>query len=305
MNLVTLATSRWGPKLAVLLCRVLSRSQAYRLGRWLASLVAGNSELAFVSALRANMAVVRGLPEEHPQVDQAVTRLLQNTVCTYIDLFRAVMAGPETVCAACQFDQSLLAVVQECRDSGRGLVLVGAHTCSFDILLLALSRHFPSVQVLSNANPKGSSGVMNDLRVEQGLNVTPISLQSLRQAVEGLRRGGVVAIAADVPVETGEELTFFGRRSRLPVGHSRLALGTGARMMVSASHRVGRGIYRAEVTLIPQPVGTGDRKRDVVRWAQSSLSAIEGLIRQWPDEWLMPQPLWDGAAPSPVGGRTP
>ena len=36
---------------------------------------------------------------------------------------------------------------------------------------------------------------------------TPISVQALRQAIERLRNGGVVAIAADVPVDSGEFLT--------------------------------------------------------------------------------------------------
>jgi KDO2-lipid IV(A) lauroyltransferase len=135
---------------------------------------------------------------------------------------------------------------------------------------------------------------MNEIRKEHGIEMTPISMSSLRQAMTRLRRGGVVAIAADVPVEGGEELIFFGHESQLPVGHARLALRTGAQMLVGVSHRTGEGSYRADLALAPQPESTGDQKQDSVRWAQDSLAMLEDYIRRWPEEWMMPVPVWSG-----------
>jgi lauroyl/myristoyl acyltransferase len=294
MNLISLATNRLGPVLVMFLCRVLPRQQLYRLGRWIASFVSRQREHPFVKALRANMAVVRGLPEDHPDVDHAVRRLIENALLSYIDFFRAVQARPRETFTMCELDPSMIQTIEECLASGKGLLLVGAHTSSFDIMLLGLKEMFPSVQVLSDADPQGSSRVMNDIRREHGIEMTPISMHSLRQAVRRLHQGGVVAIAADVPVEGGEDLIFFGHESQLPVGHARLALGTGAQMLVGVSHRVGDGSYRAEMALAPQPESTGDRKQDVIRWAQDSLSRLESFIRQWPEDWLMPVPVWTG-----------
>ena len=104
-----------------------------------------------------------------------------------------------------------------------------------------------------------------------------------------------MALAADLPVENGEPLTFFGQACQLPVGHTRLALGTGAQVLVGASHRVGDGAYRAEVVPAPRPESSGERRQDVIRWAQDSLHLLEGLIRQWPEEWLMPVPVWSAS----------
>jgi lauroyl/myristoyl acyltransferase len=294
MNLVALVTSRWGPSLVMLLCRLLPRPLICRLGRRISQYLAGQHDLPFVRALRANVAVVLGLPEGHSRVDRAVGRLLYNAVVSYADFFRMVQLGPEEARVACEVAPSAVETIQTCLDSGRGLVLVGAHMCSFDILLLGLKEVFPSVQVLSNADPRGSSLMMNRIRAEQGLDVTPISIRSLRKALARLREGGVVAIAADLPMEGGEELTFFGQRSHLPVGHVRLALDTGAHVMVGVSHRVGEGAYRAEVALAPQPESTGNKKQDMLRWAQDSLAMVEGFIHRWPEEWLMPIPVWSG-----------
>jgi lauroyl/myristoyl acyltransferase len=296
MNPISLATSRWGPFLVMLLCRVLPRRLIYRLGDWISTHIARRRDRPFVKALHANVAVVHGLPEEHSKVARAVARLLRNTVRGYVDLFRALLAGPKKIRTICELDPSLISIIEMCLGSGQGLVLVGAHTCSFDLLLLRINELFPSVQVLSNSAPKGSSQVMNDLRRKHGLDTTPISVHSLRQAVNRLRVGGVVAIAADLPIENGEESNFFGQKSRLPVGHTRLALGTHAKILVGFSHRIGEGLYRAEAVLVPRPVSVGDKRRDVVRWAQDSLTAVEGFIQRWPEEWLMPLPVWPKVA---------
>lgn len=294
MDLISLATSRWGPQGVMLLCRVLPGGLIRRLSRPISQYLARRPDLPFVQALRANIAVVQGLPESHPDVGRSVARLLGNAIVAYADFFRVVQSAPEKACVLCELDPSMWRTIEDCLASGRGLVLVGAHMCSFDLLLLGLKEVFPSVQILSNADPRGSSKVMNRIREEQGLHVTPISVQALRQAIERLRGGGVVAIAADLPIEGGEDLTFFGRNCQLPVGHTRLALSTGAQILVGVSHRTGEGAYRAEVVLAPQPESSGNRNQDMVRWAQDSLSLVECLIRRWPEEWLMPIPVWSG-----------
>ena len=295
MDLISLATSRWGPSLVRLLCRLLPPRAIRFLGRWVAGYLARREDLPFVGALGTNLAVIHGLAADHPKVRRAVTRLLENTIVSYADLFRMLEAGSLERGRMCELDPDMRQAIEDCLANGQGLVLVGAHMCSFDILLLGLREVIPTVQILTNADPKGSSKVMNRIREEQGLLVTPLSALSLRQAIDRLRHGGVVALAVDLPVENGELLTFFGQACRLPVGHTRLALGTGARVLVGASHRVGVGEYRVEVAPAPRPESSGERRQDVNRWAQVTLHLLEGLIRQWPEEWLMPVPVWSAS----------
>jgi lauroyl/myristoyl acyltransferase len=297
VNLITLATSRLGSLIIIWICRILPHTLAYRLAWRLSLHLAQQDELPFVKALRRNMAVVGDLTESHPELERAVLHLLYNTLCSYVDFFRASASGREAIYAACRFDGSAYQLREACAASNQGLLIVGVHMCSFDLLLLGLKKLFPSLQVLSNASPTGSSCVMNDIRRQHGLDITPISTQSLRQAIHTLRSGGVVAVAADLPSEDGEELQFFGRKSRLVTGHARLAAKTNARMVVGASRRVGPGNYQALAKPVPQPDPTGDRKQDVIRWAQGSLRVIEDVIRNSPEEWLMPLPVWPDLAP--------
>jgi lauroyl/myristoyl acyltransferase len=242
------------------------------------------------------MAVVHRLLPESPEIERVVTQLLRNAFYSYADLFATAGSDPRAIRRTLPIDPAVHRLLDECRASGRGLLLVGAHMCSFDMLLLRLPDIFPTVQILSKADPIEGNCLMNELRRAHGLTVTPIGIVSLRQAVTTLRSGGVVAIAADLPGENGTDVLFFGRRTRLLAGHARLALLSGAQMMVGASVRVGRNAYRVEMTPVPQPPPTGDRQRDAVLWEQASVTALELLIEQAPEQWFMPQPVWAGPA---------
>ncbi len=297
MNLISFGTTRLGSRLIILLCRILPGALAYRIAGWLACLLAPQRQLSFIEALYRNLGIVCNLPDGHPNLEAAVLRLLRNAFCSYVDLFRAVSSGPEAIHTACRFDPSAHRLIETCAANRQGLLLVGAHMCGSDILVLGLRKLFPSVQLLSKPDPTGSSNVMNDIRLEHGIDVTPISTRSLRQAIRTLRSGGVVAITADMPAQDGEELLFFGRESRLATGHTRLAARANAKVVVGACRRVGPGCYQALAKPIPQPAPTGDRRHDMTRWAQESLRAVEEVIRNSPEEWLMPLPVWPDLTP--------
>jgi lauroyl/myristoyl acyltransferase len=240
------------------------------------------------------MAIVLGLPKTDPRVNNAVVRAIENGLYSYIDLFRALSSKPGQIRDVCGLDHAVVESVKACLANKRGLLLVGAHMCSFDLFLLGLTTLVPSAQLLSNADPKGSSKTMNRIRARQGLNLTPISMQSLRKAMTTLKDGGVVAIAADIPAENGEELGFFGHRSRLLVGHVRLAQKADAEIAICAPHRLGAGRYRVQTKIVPRPTGISDQRLEMLRWAQDTLQVLETFISQWPDQWLMPQPVWPG-----------
>ena len=238
------------------------------------------------------MCVVLGVEEDDPVVDRTVHRLLKNMMYGYIDLFRTIEDDDGRAIKHFEMDDSLNQLIALSRTRDRGLIFVGTHTCSFDLLMLALLEYFPSVQALSNSNPQGSSKVMNDLRARYGFEITPISSIALRKAITRLRSGGVVAIANDVPVKNGGELDFFGERCSLPVGHARLALMTDAQMVVGASFQLGDGLYKAKAKIVPPPVSSKSKSHKIRQWAQDALTTTEEFIQQKPDEWLMPHPLW-------------
>ena len=286
--------------LGLLLGRLLSRKQAYRMADWIAGLVVSKSESWLVQGVRANQAVVRDLPYDSPLLDQAVQDVIRNAARGYADWYRAVAGGPEVVSSSVIVDEGLDQVVNQSIEDKRGLVIVGPHMSSFNILLLALGVSGYPIQALSYARVQGAYHVDNAVRLKFGLNLTPISFQSLRQAMLRLRDGGLVMTAIDRPDVGGESLTFFDRPAKLPVGHARLALRTDSRIMVGMVQAAGDGLYRAVCGSLIEPEYTGDQHRDVLELAQRILYLIEDYIRDRPGEWLIFLPIWPSVI-TPLG----
>jgi KDO2-lipid IV(A) lauroyltransferase len=292
MNLVKFATSRWGASFFMNLCQLLPLPLAYRLGDHLAGRVQKKQNDPCLEAFQANIAVVHGWPIDDPRVENAVSNLLRNIAHSYVDLFKAIKGGSESIVDACEIDPSAVEALQKSVASGQGTIVVGAHMCGFDFGLLALKKLLPDIQLMGNPNPVGGMQVMHQIRLEFDLNVTPISMHSLRHAVETLKAGGIIGLAVDLPIENGEELDFFGKKARMTVGHTRLAMKTQANILVVDIDRREDGKYHISLEPIQRPDTTKDRKNDATRWAQDALLTLEKYIRESPEEWVVPFPVW-------------
>jgi lauroyl/myristoyl acyltransferase len=287
-----MGTSRWGSNAAFALARFLPRRWAYRLGETLFDRVASQPELPFTRALRANLAAVLRVAEGSRDVDQGVRRALRNACRSYVDFARASKAGCWAVARRCRAPGAIADSLDDALGARRGVVLAGAHTCSFDFMLTVVGQRFPDVVFLTKPNPKGSSDVMNRIRGDFGLDLSPISPAALREAVGRLRDGGIVVIAADVPAAGAAGLTFFGRPCALSDGFARIALAADAELMVGLSHRLGDDEYEGFAEFVPPPSSGLGRQATARRWAQRALFQLERLIERYPEDWLMPQPLW-------------
>ncbi len=301
MNLVSLVNSRLGLPLGVLLANALPERTAHRLARGLAASTARQRHLPVTQAVRSNQAVVRGVSYEDPALDEAVEAVLANAAVGYVDLFRALAGGTEALVRGCEMDESLIAGLREGAARGKGVIAVSAHMSCFDMLLLTLATRGYRAQALSYADPQGSYLIQNTLRRRFGVDLTPISVASLRRAVRNLRQGGIVLTGVDRPEAGGEELLFFGERARLPIGHARLALATGAQILIGIVQSDENGHYRAVGEDLIDPgrqAASSNGARDL---AQRVLSVIEGHVRKRPDEWLMFFPLWPETIPAGEG----
>jgi lauroyl/myristoyl acyltransferase len=93
-------------------------------------------------------------------------------------------------------------------------------------------------------------------------------------------------------------LTFFNRKVVLPVGHARLALRTGANILIGGVQAEGGGYYRGICADFIEPKSTGNERSDVLSLAQHIISVMEDMIRSNPEEWLMFYPVWPDVIPS-------
>ena len=92
-------------------------------------------------------------------------------------------------------------------------------------------------------------------------------------------------------------MTFFNRKVELPIGHARLAIRSGAHMIVGVVQKAAHGMYKVTAPPIIKPEITGDLKKDTLTLAQRVASIIEGFIRSDPEEWMMFLPVWSDVIP--------
>jgi lauroyl/myristoyl acyltransferase len=292
--------SRWGPALGLSIVRLIPYRFAYAAGKLLARWVSLNPDAPMNQAIRANQAVVRSLPYDDPKLDQAVYEVMKMNARGFVDFFKATAGGENAVRKSCVIDEPLQSEIKAWSDDDRGLIIIAPHLLGFDIFMLYLGVLGYPIQAISYPDPRGSYIAQNTLRRRFGFNVTPLSVQTLREGLRTLQRGDVVMTAVDRPGLGGEPLQFFGREVVLPVGHARLAVKTNARMIAGLPYLDEEGIYHGMGARIFEPPNTGNEKRDAIELAQAVLSTFEIYIRKWPENWLMFYPVWPDVIPSKV-----
>ncbi|MGH2619898.1 MAG: lysophospholipid acyltransferase family protein, partial [Anaerolineales bacterium] len=142
--------------------------------------------------------------------------------------------------------------------------------------------------------------VTNRIRRSFGVDLSPTNFNSLRQAIRHLRKGGMVVTAVDRPDPQGELLEFFGRPARLLVGHARLAIRTGAPIIVGGTYQEANGRYRAVLLDVLESNPYADKPTGELELAQAVMRIHEHFIRQRPDQWMMFHPVWPALAQTPA-----
>ncbi|MGB2897074.1 MAG: lysophospholipid acyltransferase family protein [Anaerolineales bacterium] len=297
MALNEFINSRIGPMAGAFLGRVLSRKQAYHVGRFIAAKLAAKEESDLYKAVRSNLAVVKGVPYSSPDLSGGVGRVLENAAHGYVDWYRMMASGLDGIESVCEIDESMIDSALEAQSNGHGVVFVGGHISNFNLFLLLLAKRGLPVQVLSFARSEGSHRADTILRERFGINATPISFESLRQAFHRLSNNGFVITGVDRPDVGGSQLTFFNRKVELPIGHARLAIRSGAHMIVGVVRKAADGVYKVTGPPIIKPEITGNLKKDTITLAQRVAGILEGYIRSDPEDWLMFLPVWPDVIP--------
>jgi len=180
------------------------------------------------------------------------------------------------------------AVVQA-YDSGQGVLFLTPHLGCFEITAQALARRFAAdhgdLTVLYRPARHAALGrLMETARNRPGLAAVPTTLAGVRQMIKALRSGRAVGLLPDQvpPQDMGQWVPFFGKPAYTMTLAARLALQTGARVVLIWGERLpwGRG-YRLHASTLGHELAT-DLDIAVVQINQ----AMERLVLQRPGQYL-------------------
>jgi lauroyl/myristoyl acyltransferase len=286
-------STRLGVHIGLKIGQHMPRWAGYGISRFVARVILTFRPEVY-RTVRANLRQVTG----HEVDDNVLYRVFYHAGQTYYDFFRAIGQPTSVLAQSVHISSVPLDLIRSEMTNGRGVLLLGVHMSNFDLALLALGARGLPAQVLSLDAPIGGYDLLDDLRRREGLEVTPISPGSLRAAIRRLKGGGLVITGADRPVPGDEALVeFFGRAACLPLGVARLALMTGATVLLGACyHEPGEG-YVLRISDPIDMVQTGNREADILSSTRRIAAVMEEFVRAYPAQWMMFHHVW----PEPPG----
>jgi KDO2-lipid IV(A) lauroyltransferase len=130
------------------------------------------------------------------------------------------------------------------------------------------------------------------LRMSKGLKLVPID-GPLLDLIRSLKKGEVIGIAGDRDITaTGRIVDFFGYPARLPDGHLRLALKTGAPLVAGFSRRNPDHTYHAYFLPAFSLPTEGSETARLEAGMQFIVSEMEKAIRRNPEQWTVTVSNW-------------
>jgi lauroyl/myristoyl acyltransferase len=238
-----------------------------------------------------NVAHVLGEKASRRTVHRTARQTFGNLLKNYYDLFRL----PGLTLQECG---QLVEVegwehIEAGLSQGQGLIVVSAHLGNLEIVTHVLTlRQVPVTAPVERIRPPRLFDYVCRLRASHGLRLVPVD-GPLLALVRALRRGQVVALAADRDVTaSGQVVDFFGAPARLPCGYVRLALHTGAPIVCAFNERLPDNRFKAHVLPPLSLACTGDLKADVTTGVRQIVSAMEQAIARRPAQWYVTHATW-------------
>ncbi|WP_313234319.1 lysophospholipid acyltransferase family protein [Delftia acidovorans] len=173
--------------------------------------------------------------------------------------------------------------------AGRGIIFLTPHLGCFELSVQHAARQWSAehgeITILYRpARQPWLARVMETARNRPGVQAVPTTLAGVRQMIKALRKGAAVGLLPDqVPPEgQGVWSPFFGRDAYTMTLAARLALQTGAAVIVARCERLswGRG-YALYLEELPVPLS-----ENLEAAVQQINEAMEHTIRQCPQQYL-------------------
>ncbi len=281
-----------GVMVAVVLTRLLPSPIGYPIAEYLGRLIARNKNSSIVQYVRQNQWVASGCTISSEHLANLTSAVFINHARCLYDFYR-YFNNPAKIRQLISLDDKFLEVIEKSRSYSEAQILVMPHFSNYELAARAAAMQGLTMQVLSYPNPGHSYKWQNKFRNFMGIEVTPVSVSSLRQAAKRLNNGGTVLTGVDRPLgDSSSQPVFFGNPAPLPTGYIRLATKTGAVIRVILCNTAATPRYHLSVSDPITMDRTDDSEIGLRHKAEKVLDIIEELIIKSPEHWSMFYPVW-------------
>ncbi len=181
---------------------------------------------------------------------------------------------------------------------GKGVVLTLPHTGNWDMAgMWLVQRYGQFTTVAERLKPEALFDAFVDFREGLGFDVVALTgerrppYERLREVLAG---GGIVCLLGERDMAgRGVPVQFFGEATTFPAGPAKLAIDTGAALMVAHSWFSGDRSSPGWGLSVGKPVHVTSLEETVQRVADE----FARNIAAHPEDWHMLQPLWPADRP--------
>ena len=178
---------------------------------------------------------------------------------------------------------------------GRGVIMSSAHYGAPYIVGEALVlKGYPFTVIAEHLQPEALFQFLVKQRESLGARVVPVDGPLISVMRDLKKENRIVGIVADRNVVgTGLCLPFFGEPALFPTGAVRLALRTGAPLIVAHCRRMPANRYEAVIyPPLDLPTKPADMEAAVREGMTRLLAKYESFIREQPGQWVLTTPVW-------------
>lgn len=292
MSLQSILNSRLGIALVLGLGKIISPRVGYQLADWVSARVASRKNSRIVQSVRANQWVVSGKKLTTTELDAQTRETFRITAHCLFDLYHNIF-NYQAIRDRVTLSPKLIHFLDERAGGPEGTLMVALHLSNFDLAGRAMALHGYDIQALSYPQPQGGYQWQNKLRRDIGINITPMSTESMRMAKARLKEGGLVLTGLERPLPaTNYFPRFFGHPAPLPASYVRMALQTNSAVLVVACIGTPQENYRLECSDLIYMQPYPDATEEIEKNAENVLAQAEGFIRDHPTQWAMFYPVW-------------
>jgi Kdo2-lipid IVA lauroyltransferase/acyltransferase len=179
------------------------------------------------------------------------------------------------------------------RLDGKPALIFASHLGNWELPALAAVAHGLDAAILyRRPNIASADRIIQEMRAVKMGTLIPSGRDAPLRLAEALQRGQHVAMLVDQYLNSGVEVTFFGRKTKANPTLARLLRQVecpvhGVRIIRLPNHR-----FRAELSEEVPPVRDASGQIDIQGTMQAVTSVVEGWIREYPDQWLWLHRRW-------------
>ncbi len=180
--------------------------------------------------------------------------------------------------------------------SERSAILAAGHLANWEVMAFVAAQHGVDLTIIVREpnNPYVQPAV-DRLRGMSGGQRISKGTDGARQALQLLKRGGVLGILFDQKMSDGIPVSFFGHTAMTPAAPAQLGLRFKSDIIPIRTERLGPGRFR--MTCFPpiEHPDSGNRKQDISDTMEQLNRLLESWITEKPEDWLWLHRRWPKA----------